>query len=187
MKGKGLLAAFLLGVGLCFAPATGRGEIRAWLEESLVSSMESDFKRNFPEEPLQTVFKYTRMGHPTRLDFQLLQSQILYIMACPNGFLAVQLCYDPDGKLGKDIGLPEGIDTKGKIVASIVDTRDIFSYKSGIALLDQFKRELESLYGWGLVKTIATDMDNDIVAKFYSREVIPLGYFYQGKYHLWEK
>jgi len=27
MKGRGLLAAFLLGVGLCFVPALGQGEV----------------------------------------------------------------------------------------------------------------------------------------------------------------
>jgi len=34
-------------------------------------------------------------------------------------------------------------------------------------------------------------MDADIVATFWGREAtrkdIPLGYFYQGEYHLWEK
>jgi len=37
------------------------------------------------------------------------------------------------------------------------------------------------------VKDIDMDMDRDIVAKFHTKEEIPLGYFYQGKYHLWEK
>lgn len=30
-------------------------------------------------------------------------------------------------------------------------------------------------------------MDNDVVAKFHSEDETPLGYFYEGEYHLWEK
>jgi len=30
-------------------------------------------------------------------------------------------------------------------------------------------------------------MDTDVVAQFLSKQQIPLGYFYQGEYHLWGK
>ncbi|MFQ5835086.1 MAG: hypothetical protein ACE5HR_04100 [bacterium] len=34
----------------------------------------------------------------------------------------------------------------------------------------------------------ATNMDTDIVAAFFSAEGgTPLGYFYEGDYHLWEE
>jgi len=65
----------------------------------------------------------------------------------------------------------------------VYDTRGLFAYKSGGALLDQFKEELEIIYS--CVDYIATDMNSDIVAKFLTREEIPLGYFHQGQYHLW--
>jgi len=44
---------------------------------------------------------------------------------------------------------------------------------------------LEVIYTF--ISAEATDMDGDIVAVFYRREGIPLGYFYQGGYHLWGK
>jgi len=66
-----------------------------------------------------------------------------------------------------------------------MDNRGVFSYKSGIALRDEFKRQLKVIYSF--ISLVATDMDADIVAQFLSREAIPLGYFYQGEYHLWEE
>jgi len=89
--------------------------------------------------------------------------------------------YDQFGGYGKDAGL----DTKGKIFVTVHDSRRVFPGKSGVTLLGRFKRELEVIYSF--VDHIATNMRTDIVAKFYTREDIPLGYFYQGKYHLWEK
>lgn len=52
-------------------------------------------------------------------------------------------------------------------------------------MLDEFKRQLEVIYSF--IEIVATDMDSDIIAEFLSRENIPLGYFYQGEYYLWEK
>ena len=51
---------------------------------------------------------------------------------------------------------------------------------------DEFKSILEALFSY-LEAGVATDMDTDIVAKFHSKGAIPLGYFYQGEYHLWEE
>ena len=52
-------------------------------------------------------------------------------------------------------------------------------------LLGDFKRQLEATYSF--IAAWATDMDTDVVAVFYGRGEIPLGYFYQGEYHLWGK
>lgn len=60
-----------------------------------------------------------------------------------------------------------------------------FSGKSGIDLLDEFKRQLEAIYLF--LGSVSTDMDVDIVAEFFSKQGIPLGHFYQGKYHLWKE
>ncbi len=159
MRKKRFLAAILLGVVLCFVSGAGYGEIRAEL-----------------------------MGHPTRLDFLLLQSQFIYVMALPDHFLSILLSYDPDGKLKKEKELPEGVDTKGKIVASIVDSRNRFLGRSGEDLLHHlFRWELEFMYVYGAMIAIAPDMNTDIVAIFYSYKSIPIGYFYQGEYHLWEE
>ncbi len=158
MIGKRFLAAILLGVILCFVVSgVGYGEIRAEL-----------------------------MGPPTRLDFLLLQSQFIYVMAFPDNFESILLSYDPDGKLGKEKELPEGVDTKGKIVASIVDSRYRFSGLEA-DILRTIKRELEVIYTYGAMIAIAPDMNTDIVAVFYSYKSIPLAYFYQGEYHLWDE
>ena len=158
MRSKKLLPAFLLGVGLCFVPVLGYGEVKKEMDEKKVSLMR----------------------------FHLLWARVNYIMDYPTTFLAVNFIYDPDGKYRGEF--PEDIDTKGKICAQITDNRDVFSipfYKSKRALLERFKEELEAAYWY--IDRVATDMDTDIVAKFYSREGNPLGYFYQGEYHLWEK
>ena len=157
MRGKKLLAALLLGVGLCFVPALGYGEVSGWSYETPV----------------------------TYIEIELLNARITYIMTNPTSFLVVGFSYDPTGLHGRIAGLPESVDTKGKISVVVGDNRGIFSDKSRKALLDSFKRELEIIYSY--IQLVATDMDADIVARFYSREEIPLGYFYQGEYYLWEK
>ena len=155
MKVKALLAAFLLGVGLYFVPASGRGEVPKRVHEQKV----------------------------TGIDFFLLDARVNYMMRNPTNFLYILVRYDPDGGFGEVF--PQGVDTKGKVCVKLRDTRDVFSYKSGIALLDQFKKELKIIYSY--IEPVATDMDTDIVAKLVSREAIPLAYFYQGEYHLWER
>ncbi len=157
MRKKRFLAAILLGVILCFVSGVGYGEIRAEL-----------------------------MGHPTRLDFLLLQSQFIYVMAFSDYSQSILLSYDPDGKLGKEKKFPEGVDTEGKIVASIVDSKHRFSGLE-VDLLRAFRRELEFIYNYGAMVAIAPDMDTDIVAIFYSYRSNPLGYFYEGEYYLWEE
>ena len=169
MRNKKLLATFLLGVGLCFMPVLGYGTVHEWMDDSKVSTLE----------------------------FILLEAKVDYIMQNPTNFLIVRFIYDSRGTFGKlaesgkNTGvfkLPKGADTKGKILVMVYDSRGVFSHKSQTALLDQFKKELDLIYVHLFV--ISSDMDTDIVASFWGqggRRGIPLGYFYQGEYHLWGK
>ena len=152
MRAKQLLAALLLGVGLCCVPVLGYGEVRHKAYE---------------------------------MNYRLLEARVSYIMLNPTNFLDVVFYYDPDGTMGNYKIVPAGVDMKGKIYVQVADNRGVFSYKSGVALLDQFKRELEAIRL--PIFFVATDLDTDIVAIFCDRENIPLGYFYQGEYHLWEE
>lgn len=155
MKSKKLLVAILLGVGFCFVPILGHGYI---------SKLDLEMKAS-------------------KMNVGLLDARVDYIMKNPTNFLDVHLFYDPLG-FGTDF-FPYGVETKGRIIILVYDNRGIFSDRSEAALLDQFKKELETIYK--SLRVIASDMDTDIVASFRIREDVSLGYFYQGKYHLWEK
>jgi len=155
MKGKQLLAAFLLAVGLCFVPALGYGEI---------------------EHEMRTI-------NVSYLNHYLLNARVNYMMHNPTTFLNVTFLYDPDGTLAERF--PGPVATKNKIYVAILDTRRKYTYKTETALKDEFKRNLEAIYTF--IDLAASDMDTDIVAIFYTREKIPLGYFHQGEYHLWER
>lgn len=159
MKGKQLLAAFLLGAGLCFMPVLGYGEVKDWW---------------YDEEKA------------TYMELRLFNARIDYMMRNPTTFLAVGFEYDPDGSLRRDF-FPEhiGIDTKGKILVGIIDNRGVFSDEAGTDLLGGFQMELTIIYSF--LTFISTEMNTDIVAKLYSREEVALAYFYQGEYHLWEE
>ena len=117
----------------------------------------------------------------TLMELNLSEARINYMMRNPTSFLYVEFYYDPNGKFGEL--LPEGIDTKDRIYVAVYDNRGIFSDKSEIDLLDEFKERLNAIYSF--IKFYATDMDADIVAQFYDRNNVCLGYFYQGEYHLW--
>ena len=158
MKGKQLLTAFLLGVSLCFVPVLGHGEVRHMWNEAKATLME----------------------------IVLLEARIDYMMRNPDVFLDVFLRYDSTGRFAREF--PVNVNTKGKIFIGVQDNkRGGYSYKSGTALLELFKVDLKLLFAFVKVKRVVTNMDTDIVAVFYSRGSIPLGYFYQGEYHLWEK
>jgi len=114
---------------------------------------------------------------------RLLEARVDYIMHNPNSFLEVRFYNDRDGAFTNSF--PKGVDTKGKVYVWVTDNRDQFSYKSEIALLDTFKRSLEVIYSF--ISLLVTNMNTDVVAKLESKERIPLAYFYQGEYHLWEE
>ena len=118
MKGKKLLAAFLLGVGLCFVPLLGYGEVRKEFEEMKATVM----------------------------DFLLLECTVRYMLDNPTSYLAIGFEYDPYGMYGEEF--PGSVNTEGKVCISVGDTRGIFSRKYGTALLGQFKRSLDVIYSY---------------------------------------
>ncbi len=161
MRTKKLLAAFLLGVGLCFVPVLGYGE-KGELEDQLFEAKAS------------------------KMDIFLLDTKVRYMMYNPTQFMNIHLIYDPWGTLGREQGFggfPESVDTKGKLIVIITDNRGEFSQKSTRALLRLFEAHLWAVI-WDM-GAVFSNIDTDIVAKFEGIGKIPLGYFYQGKYHLW--
>jgi len=119
----------------------------------------------------------------TYIDVKLSEIRIDYIMMRPNDFLNTRYAYDSSGSLAKFF--PTGISTKDKITILIMDIRNVFSNKSASDLLTQFETELS--YAYFYLEGIATDKSNDIVVKFLNKQGKTIGYFYQGKYHLWEE
>lgn len=123
-----------------------------------------------------------------------LEATLDYVNVNPINFLNVSF-YDYTDFLYKQ-EFPHGVDIIGEVYVVVRDNRGSFSRRSGIALLEIFKRELEVICSFISCYTInskySTDedlntMNTDIVAKFYSKEGIPLGYFNQGEYHLWKE
>lgn len=158
MKNKKLLAAILLGVVLCFVVA-GVG----------YSKVHPSFNEGSDHEIFQ-------------------DARITYIMGNPDGFLLVRFTYS-NPELGTLLGLrlkyPEGVDTVGKVLVEVYDTRGVFSGKLGASLLAQCKKELDYIHY--CIDAYVWDMDNDVVAKFCSGKNVPLAYFSDGEYHLWEE
>ena len=114
-----------------------------------------------------------------------LEDKVSYMMNNPTDFLYVWFDYGPDERLEKE--LPGDVDTQGKLIVSVRDTRDVFSGKSGKDLLGQFNKELDSIELGSFRVWMDSGIEKEnIVARFLSREGAPLGYFYQGEYHLWE-
>ena len=173
MKGKRVLAAFLLGVGLCFVPVLGYGEVKGIEALNKLSESKVSFIQHL-----------------------LLGAKVDYIMRNPTSFLDIHFLYhEPKNKNVKFVrDLPESVDTAGKLIIWIKDNRSVFSDKSETALLYQFEVHLKWIWFW--ISGLVPDMDNDVVAIFYSKERSwdkertlegILGYFYQGEYHLWGK
>ncbi len=117
------------------------------------------------------------------IQVSLLRAQVSYIMRNPTKFLNVGFFYYPPGQLPDKF--PAYINTKGKIYISIIDNRDMFAGLSSIALLNAFKKVVEIIYSF--IQLTATDMDVDIVADLHTEEGIPLAYFHQGEYLLWNE
>lgn len=167
MGNKKLLAVILLSLCLCFmVSGMGYGEIN----------------------------KLAKGREYSHIDFLLLNARVSYIMNNPDSFLWVFFSYDPEGAIGEFIELPDGVDTKDKILVYIRDQRgtlpyeDIFSNWDDLgeeALFNVFKVVLENIYSY--IDLVAEDMNNDVVAIFNDKESISLGYFYHGEYHLWKE
>ncbi|TES86613.1 hypothetical protein E3J95_01490 [Candidatus Aerophobetes bacterium] len=181
MRTRIVLAIILLAVGLCFVPVLGYGEIKmrpsGFTVGDLVFGGEEPWRAHVDGIDSDVSLLW--------LDVKLNNAKIQYIMHNPTNFLNVDCYYDPDGRLSYPLfPFPEDIDTKGKIVVLVTDNRGAF-YLSGVALLDEFTKNLKIIYSF--LNPVARDRDTDVVALFCSEGDIPLGYFYQGEYHLWKK
>ncbi|MBA7494695.1 hypothetical protein ES702_05272 [subsurface metagenome] len=182
MKNKKLLAIILLSLSFCFViSGVGYGEIIQPEKPSI-----SWYMNEYPEDTQMgtDLWRYDcDLTLPSMLDFQLLWAMLRYVMRNPTSFEDVSILYDSTGRLEESF--PKGVNTKEKICIAIQDVRGYFSDRSGIALKEAFKGYLDAVYSF--IKQWATDMNTDIVVRFISSGGIPLGYFYQGEYHLWEE
>ena len=157
MRYKKVLATVLLAVSFCFVSGVGYGEL-----------IEKEYLLGTQARPIES---------------QFVESIINYIMMYPDSFLRVSHYYDEIGRWAEYF--PAGVKTKDKIVVFILDSRDIFSGKTGTTLLLELK--LQGFRACYFLGAIVSDMDNDIVVKFMDNLGEPLGYFYQGEYHLWDE
>ena len=156
MKNKKLLAIILLSLSFCFVSGVGYGEVNEWMMfEEKATFLETDF----------------------------LEARIDYMMKNPTSYLNLDFYFDMPSDQYWNIGLPIHVKTEDKISVSIGDTRDVFSHKSGKALLDEFERILKALHLASMIWV--TDIENDIFAIFWNMDGNPIGYFYQGEYYLW--
>lgn len=129
------------------------------------------------------VYDYGGPLGPLVMYFRLQQARIDYIMQNPTDFLDVGFHHDIEGKFSEEGFFPQETVTKDKIVVMLRDNRGVFN-KKGHALLKRFEQELKEIYLF--LKSVTTEV-YDIVAIFYNQEGLPLGYYYQGEYHLWEE
>jgi len=121
MRSKGLLAVFLLGVGLCFLTVVGHGKVDKRLYKEKASAMH----------------------------FSLLDDRATYIMHNPTSFLKVFIGHASDGETFREF-FPKDVDTKGKIYVMVIDNRGVFSDKSGTALKRTNCAKFLTKGGWGL-------------------------------------
>lgn len=181
MRKKQFLAAILLGVVFCFVSGVGYGEIIQSEKPSVSWYMEE-----YAEEPQKGLDLWREdcdLALPSMLDYQLLWATLMYVMSNPTDFAYVTIFYDLTGWFEELY--PPGVITKGKISVEVKDVRGYFGDRSGVALREAFKAYLEVIYTY--IDQYTTDGNTDIVARFLSIGGIPLGYFYQGEYHLWEE
>ena len=169
MKNKRFLAAILLGMVLCFVSGVGYGEIPG-------------------ELAVDKAIAWTKQK-VSLLDYFLLEARVNYMMRNFSGYDWVMMGYDLDGSFRDFYKLPNNVRTAGKIVVEIQDHRGelpLLIPVGEFSLLETFEMQLTTIYGYIEVQ-FPLDMDSDIVAILKSKEDIPLGYFYQGEYHLWEE
>lgn len=118
------------------------------------------------------------------LDLQFLEIRVDIIMANPN-FPGINFNYDKIGIWGESYEKYVSLQTRGKIVIHVRDTREFYSslttksefleYFYGLTLSLEF-----SLFG------ITNDFNNDVVIYLIPKEGLEkdglLGYFYKGEY-----
>lgn len=138
---------------------------------------------------------FTDEGKPreatiSALEFYFLKARIRMMMDFPHEYPNVNFTYDESGVEGKvKLQMFEGIkelDTEGKIVVNIYDTRDHPSLTSAKEkILGEFRKVMATL-SWYLF-TFTNDTDNDVVAYLWARKRAGkgggiIGYFYKGEY-----
>jgi len=141
-------------------------------------------------------FWFTDEGKPreatiSALEFRFLELRIQMMMDHPNDYPNLEFRYDEGGVEGKVmVRMFEGIkelDTRGKIVVHVWDTRDHPSLTSSKEeILGKFGRVVSLLTGY-LWITVTNDIDNDVVVYLWSKRRVAkgggiIGYFYKGEY-----
>ena len=111
MRRKQFLAAILVSLSFCFVSGLGYGEIK-----------EKEFRFGTKQR---------------RLEADIQQCRVDYIMMHPDNFLRVHFYYDELGGFAEYF--PAGVNTQDKICVMVFDTRDVFSSKTGTMLLLEFK------------------------------------------------
>lgn len=131
-----------------------------------------------------------KLANPTisALELHFLELRIEMMMSHPDEYPSVDFTYDERGGRGKMLRLdfPEvKLDTRGKIVVTIMDTRDYFpSSMSEREVLEKFRSLVLGLRLrlWGVTE----DLDNDAVVLLIPKEGTLkrglLAYFYEGEY-----
>jgi len=181
MSAKKVLVVLLLAAIFCFVSVAGYGEIIQPEKPSI-----SWYIDELSEESQKGIDLWREdcdLTVPSMLDVQLLWAMLSYVMRNPTTFEHVNIIYDRTGRGEKFY--PKGVNTKEKVSIEIRDVRGYFSGRSDITLKETFKMSLDSIYSF--IEFIATDMNTDVVALFFSKGSIPLGYFYQGEYYLWDE
>lgn len=130
-----------------------------------------------------------RKASLSALELELLKLEVKWVMQNPDDYLALSLEYDEVGIAGRASQISfEGVklDTRGKVVAHVEDTRGWFP--SGVSreqLLERFKRLAERIR-WGCYPVVTNDPDNDVVVVLFgkggeNRRAL-LAYYQEGKH-----
>jgi len=156
MRVKGLLAAFLLGAGLCFVPVLGYGKV-----EPPVDVHDMDIKL------LKAQIDYI-MENPTT--FLNVSCSYNHLVSWVDLFLP-EKDIDTAGKIFVIVTDNRGV-FSGKSWYPLLDEFQI-QLEAVYSCLEV--RILGPL-----------DLHTDIVAAFYSEKKVLLGYYYQGEYRIWK-
>ena len=149
----------------------------------LISPMQSSAKI----DPLNIYFNEKGELYDTRisaLDLQFLEIRVDIIMSNPN-FLGINFSYDEIGIWGESYEEYVSLQTRGKIVICVFDTREFYSSSTTKSeFLGYFYGLTLSLehYLFG----ITNDFNNDVVLYLIPKERLIkgglLGYFYKGEH-----
>jgi len=130
-----------------------------------------------------------RRAEDSALELALLEFKVEMIMHLPDEYLAVDLEYDEYGGIGKTYALMYSgveLDTRGKIVVDVRDTRDWFSPTISEAEFWEKFEKIVMLFTSELRIRFTNDPDNDVVVFLIPKEGTAkrglLGYFYEGEY-----